>query len=233
METFILGGTKGLGLELARIAIANNMSVTIAGRTADECELVKSGSASGAYCDLEMPNPLSLFPLATAYGLIIWSAGIHHQGSFLDLDAIAIERYARNHLIGPANALARLLNENKKLKKPCHLVVIGSSSSYAIRDDQAIYGALKAGKAQLARNLGRELPNELPGSKVLLAQPGGMATPFWAGREHMAEKFMNPSDVARVIWSEMARQTESFLEIHIDRQPDKSPKLEFGSRTPG
>ena len=59
-----------------------------------------------------------------------------------------------------------------------------------------------------------------------------MATPFWHGRDRDVSGFMDPVDVARVLWDEVKRQTAPFREIHIVRQPDRSPKVEEGARLP-
>lgn len=225
-----LGGTKGLGYEMAKIAVAEGMRVTVVGRTAKACPLVTEGRALALERDLSAPHPWH-FP-DSAYDLIVWTSGIHQQGSFLDLTFEEIGHLCRVHLQGPMAAIADLLRSNRNVRQPCHLVVVGSTSAYQARDDQAVYGALKAAKAQLARNLGRELPAAVPGSKVLLASPGGMKTPFWEGREHISLNFMDPDAVARVIWNEMQSQADPFREINIIRQPDRTPKLEVGPKTP-
>ncbi|MFA5935759.1 MAG: SDR family oxidoreductase [Patescibacteria group bacterium] len=235
-NALFLGGTKGLGLEMAKLAVAEEMEVMIAGRTAKECSLVNEGKALGARIDLTDGRngiePLLYFH--RAFDVMVWSAGIHQQGSFTDLGVEDVARYTRTHFEGPVAILANFLKANKTAMKPCHLVVIGSSSAYKARADQSVYCALKAAKAQLARALGKELPGEksIPGSKVLLAHPGGMNTPFWKGREDQAVGFMDPAAVAAIIWEYMKQQTEPFCEIHIDRQSDGSAKLDVGTRMP-
>ncbi|MEK7116055.1 MAG: SDR family NAD(P)-dependent oxidoreductase [Patescibacteria group bacterium] len=232
-SALFLGGTKGLGLELARLAIGEGISATIAGRTAADCSLVRERKAKGVSIDLGSSDPSSLSIAYGAYDLLVWTAGVHAQGSFISsLPQTDFWRVCRTHLEGPIDVLTRIFSANCLQKRPCHLVVVGSTSSYRTRDDEALYGALKAAKAHLARNLGRELPREIPGSKVLLANPGGMATPFWEGREEKAVGFMDPAVVARVLWAEVRRQESSFLEIQILRQPDRSPKVEYGPRMP-
>ena len=230
-SALFLGGTKGLGLELARLAIGEGISATIAGRTAAACSLVRERGAESLPLDLANVSPTLALP-AQPFEYIVWTAGVHVQGPFASLQASKIEHACRMHVEGPIVLLTRLLRVNQARRRPCHLVVVGSTSSYRTRDDEALYGALKAAKAHLARNLGRELPREIPGSKVLLANPGGMATPFWEGREEKAVGFMNPAAVAQVLWTEVRRQETPFLEIQILRQPDRSPKVEYGPRMP-
>src|SRR3989338_8226375 len=178
-NALFIGGTKGLGHALSQLAIADLCDVSIAGRTAHKCDLVREGRAMPFIVDLESED------------MRPWVSMVQYD-----------------------------------------LIVIGSSSAYRVRTDESLYGALKAAKAQLARNLGKELPRDLPGSKVLLANPGGMATPFWDGRDRDVSSFMDPKDVARVIWDEVRRQDTPFLEIQVIRQADRSPKVEYGPRLP-
>jgi NAD(P)-dependent dehydrogenase (short-subunit alcohol dehydrogenase family) len=222
-----IGGTKGLGLELARRAYADGWGVTIAGRSALECLLVTSDCAKPFPLDLEADR-IEIPPDQGPFDLIAWVAGIYQEGSFIDLVPSEMVRLTRAHLTGPISAITELLRRNRRREKPCHLVVIGSTSSYVSRVDESYYDALKAAKAQLARALGKELPRDLPGSRVLLACPGGMATPFWEGRGRDTSRFMDPFDVAFAIWHEVQFQKTPFLEIRLLRQPDRSPKVEYG-----
>src|SRR3989338_7871974 len=230
-NALFIGGTKGLGHALSQLAIADLCDVSIAGRTAHKCDLVREGRAMPFIVDLESED-MRPWVSMVQYDVIVWAAGIYQDGAFTTLAPNQVMKCCRNHLVGPIALLTALFRSNKESARPCHLVVIGSSSAYRVRTDESLYGALKAAKAQLARNLGKELPRDLPGSKVLLANPGGMATPFWDGRDRDVSSFMDPKDVARVIWDEVRRQDTPFLEIQVIRQADRSPKVEYGPRLP-
>lgn len=227
-----LGGTKGLGLALAQCALNNGWATTIIGRTADACPLVLEGRARGVACDLEHPWTMLPASANASYDLIVWAAGVYQEGPFTGLFANDISRYCHNHLIGPVSFLSALLSRSARERHPCHVVVIGSTSAFTCRVDETLYGALKAAKAHLARGLGKELPRDIPGSKVTLANPGGMATPFWDGRLRDVSRFMDPAAVANAIWREIRSQTVPFREFRIIRQPDRSPKIEDGPQMP-
>ncbi|MEK7473247.1 MAG: SDR family oxidoreductase [Patescibacteria group bacterium] len=233
-KALFLGGSKGLGLEMAKLALDEDWKVTIAARSALECELYKkaAGGVTAMPLDLEARLIKPITHLGP-YGLIVWTAGAHQEGTLLDLHAEDIDRMVANHLAGPAKFLLPNLSKSRELKTPVQLVVVASSTSYRVRMGEGLYGAVKAAKAQFARMLGKELPESVPGSKVLLAHPGGMNTPFWDGRDQPKLKgFMDPKAVAQVIWNEMKAQITSFDEIHIDRQSGGVPKLVREIRAP-
>lgn len=234
-KALFIGGTKGLGLEMARCAINDGIRVTVLGRDADNCPLVLEerafpiARAFPIVMDLAKEHPVTSLSKLTEFDVIVWVAGIYQQGSFIDLDPADIVQHCRVQLQSPVTLISFLLKWNKERQKPCHLITIGSTSAYKSRVDETLYDGLKAAKAQLTRALGKELPRDLPGSKVTLACPGGMATPnFWNGHNQDTSKFMDPADVARVIWNETRTQTKDFHEFRVMRQPDRSAKIEHG-----
>lgn len=232
----VLGGTTGLGQEIARIAASREAGyeVTVAGRTAATCALVRDGDAIPLVMDLEARYYKETLPeSAGPYDLIVWAAGMQQRGSFVDLGVDEIRRHCRVQLESPLEILAELFKRQRKAGKPTHLIVISSTTSWRARGDEALYSALKAAQSQLARSLGVGLAKDLPGSKVLLVNPGGMATPFWKHSKEDTSKFMNPAVVATIIWFDVLRlQQETFDEIQILRQPDGTPRLERGARVP-
>ena len=243
-HALFLGGSKGLGLEMAKLALAADYKVTIMARTALNSELVQAGRAIGFNIFLDKMG-VSLEPLHTfaishePFDLIVWTAGLYQEGNILDqidpempYDDSKVQEMFRMHLEGPSITLIELLRRNREKQVSCHLVVAASSTSYKVREGEGLYGACKAGKAQLTRTLGLELPRLVPGSKVMLAHPGGMDTPFWEGRGRDTSKFMDPAAVAAALWNEVKAQDKPFDELHIDRQPDRSPKIARDVRPP-
>ena len=96
-----------------------------------------------------------------------------------------------------------------------------------------MYCALKAAKAAFTRNFARELVRDLPGSKVTLINPGGLKTPnFWKNSGQDISKFMDPNEVAKIIWNEIERQEEPFKEVNILRKSDGGHNISYGPRIP-
>ncbi|MBU1907806.1 hypothetical protein KKF59_01590 [Patescibacteria group bacterium] len=214
---------------MAKIALKEGWAITVAGRTSCACSIVVEGLAAGFLLDLEDGAPREL---SKAFDLIVWTAGAYQEGPIIGLSRGDIRSICRNHLEGPVSFLVPILQKNRELGRPVFLIVVASSSSFRVRTNEGLYGTNKAAKAQLARTLGQELPSLIPGSRVLLANPGGMATPFWDGRGRDTSGFMDSNAVAACIWDEMQSQNVPFKEIHVVRQSDKSPKVEYGARLP-
>ena len=89
-RALFLGGTKGLGLETARLALTDGMNVTIAGRTTADCALINGTTVKALPLDLKNVDPTILCALAV-YDLIVWTAGIHQQGSFIGLPDVGTD----------------------------------------------------------------------------------------------------------------------------------------------
>ncbi|OGN25684.1 MAG: hypothetical protein A3B17_02160 [Candidatus Yanofskybacteria bacterium RIFCSPLOWO2_01_FULL_45_72] len=228
----VIGGTTGLGHEIALQAETRGYVVTVSGRTALTYNFVpgndrlKFFNLDFSKDEIVLPSDLGLFDV------VFWSAGIQQKGRFVDLNYEDIRRTCRIYLENPVKIIVRLCQNQILSKRPLHLVVIGSSTSWHIRKNESLYGALKAGQSQLARTLGCELPVDIPGSKILLVQPGAMNTPFWKNDTVNMTKFMKPEAVARLIWEEVDNQKVPFREIQIIRQSDGSTKREEGARIP-
>lgn len=233
---FVLGGTKGLGFEIAKRALDGthvpDALVLVAGRTKPPITPPHMGFIPVA---LHKKRAFSLRN-AHAFDHIFITAGALRKGPLIDCIAAEIEETCRVNFSGPVAVLNDLLLRQLVAKHPCHVTIVSSISSWKCRSDEAIYGAMKAAMAQFARNLGRELPHELPGSSVLLVNPGGMKTPFWDSSSTTDTRlFMDPEQVADIIWKQALEQCASkqpFQEIQVHREPDGSPRVEHGPRAP-
>ncbi len=232
-DGLFIGGTMGLGLELAKLACKKEFKPVIAGRTAESLKGDPAFAGSNAvFAPVDVTKPQTHFMATRGYDLVAWTVGKLQKGRFSDLSIEEIAELTTVNLTGPAQLLNRVVIENVKERRPMRLIVVSSTSSWTVREDEAMYGALKAAVAQLARNLGRELPKQLPGSKVTLICPGGMATPFWTGRDIGDAKFMDPANVASLVWTCMESQDTDFREVQIFRQKDGSARVEDGARLP-
>jgi len=237
-ESLILGGTKGLGLELARESSRLGILPIICGRSVYEDSVSKNFPPGAERLSLDLADDYPDRNLnyvrrmaeegKTSY--FFWNAGIFSRKSFTLTDEKKMDIMINIHLRGPLRAI---LEFHRAQKNPYHLVVIASTSSWRLRENETIYCALKAAKAAFARNFAGELARDLPGSKVTLVNPGGLKTPnFWSESGQDISKFMEPETVAKIIWDEVRKQTEVFKEIQIIRNDDGSPRLEYGPKLP-
>jgi short-subunit dehydrogenase len=240
-HAFVLGGTKGLGHELAKKALLDGKDVTIAGRDARDCELTTSTDTKlierlrPYTVDLTASSqryPFPPFP-RTPVDFFFWNAGQRCKGALEDLSSSDIASFVEMSITRPVQILNHLFRAQRENAHPLHLIVISSVTSWRIRSDETLYGGMKAAQAQIARNLGREWPEGLPGTKVLLVHPGGMRTTFWEGSGSDTSQFLDPALVAEIIWKAVNEQTEPFQEMQVLRQVGTTiPVIEYGAKKP-
>ncbi len=236
-RAFILGGTSGLGAELAKLALGEGMNVKIAGRMANTCALAKETDPAIATrlelapCDFAAGRFGETIQHGSGYDLLVWCMGVRCKQSFIDMPSEDVERMIRLNL-APMTLLPWLLRNQRDHNRPLQVIVIGSTTAWKVRPDEAVYGALNAAKAQFTRNLGVELPRDLPGSRVLLINPAGMKTPFWDGSDTDTSKFLEPSEVARSVWGFASGQIRKFSEFRILRDAHGKLYTEYGPDLP-
>ncbi len=236
--SFILGGTKGLGLSLSLESQKRGVEPIIAGRSVDNYDVLRLFPPGLKRLAIDLNDPGTINNLWNIRDLdmsyVFWVAGIFERRSFVDTKFSEIDRMVNVHLNSPLKVLNRLHEFRFYPKpRPYHLVTIASTSSFRLRDNESLYCGLKAAKAAFTRNFAKEVIRDCPGSKVTLVNPGGLKTPnFWGKTKQDISKFMEPDVVAKLIWDEVQKQDVSFKEIQILRKDDGNPKLEYGPRLP-
>lgn len=203
-HALILGGTKGLGLEIAKQAEHRSVIPIIMGRSVSDS---RNFPETAVAFPLDISNleeiPSQLTVMLDDYphlDYIFWVAGIFERKSFWDMPFNKIKRMAAIHLLGPWKALQSILRTQK---------------------------------APFTWQLAGELFRDFPGSKVTLVNPGGMDTHnFWGASGQDTSKYMSPKVVAEIIWSQVQNQAERFKEIQILRDYEGTPRIEFDPRLP-
>lgn len=214
----ILGGTSGLGWELAQQLRAAGDRVLVLGKFYSETEfgegfaldLYKEESVHWAIDELERrlgKEPLEYF---------VWAAGFGWRGDFgdqADVRGMALVNFA-GALPFVQAVWRRMVNQATQ----SNMVVISSTSGIKSRPDEAVYVATKYAQTGLARSLGREAMRRDEPVHVALFLLGGMKTRFWQGREPKHYRHYNdPSKVATKILEELAQQTDKFHEVALPR----------------
>ncbi|MBF0145350.1 MAG: SDR family oxidoreductase [Magnetococcales bacterium] len=239
-SALLLGATKGLGLELAREGARRNLSPIIYGRSASEPNAITEIPPQAVLypIDLHSAERVQHAPLPTTpVAFFFWVAGAFHKGPLQQTEPSEIDLHTDLHFRGPVQFLRRFLRHQAE---PFHLVTIGSVSSWRLREDEALYCGLKAAQTAFTRNFAVELVRDRPGSQVTLINPGGLNIPtFWEKWESTAPDlggFLDPGQVARIIWDLTLTQTEPFRETQLmRRKPHGSgvdPIIEHHPRCP-
>ena len=241
-KAVVLGGTRGLGLEIAR-ALRDIQPIIVGSSEIDPAIKESMPYAEFVRADLRNPevaaekvlkavssNPL---PLSAFY----WVAGEYHRGPFVEEKYEKTASMTATHFLGPLSVLKAVHGfvKNQAQKTPYKLIVIGSVFVHKPGKNHATLSALKAAKANFARVFSYELSADLPGSMTLLVNPWAMQTHFFDGYEmdqKMMDKFMAPHEVARIILDQEANLPKEakppIVELTLDRGENSSIKQLIG-----
>jgi len=238
-NALVMGGTRGLGLELAKAGATRGYSVLATGRSAGGFMPIIDSVKFGKQDFTDPASPLGSVSRSLEENppnIVFWVGGIFMKQNLRQCMPGDIETLVTTHLTGPITAVSGIHASKVLAKQPYHLVVIASTSSYRIREEETVYCAAKAAKAAFARNFSRELARELPGSKTTLVNPGAMNTGFFLGTEYHGTRnmLMDPARVAGIIWEHVIGQTGPYLELNIENGQDNPsvPAVSLGPKEP-
>lgn len=217
MNALIIGGTSGLGLELAR-----NLQTP-------ECEIYVTGRRDPAdsslhyeSLDLSTPNlPQRLGELVVGLPEIhtlVYAAGYFQEGRITDLTETQIEEMINVGGRGLIYAVQALLEKQNKLDE---LVTITSTSQWTPRKLEPVYNFAKAGAAHFSN----AITEDGRVNKVLVAGPAGMNTAFWEGTDHDTDTMLDPVWVANEIMS-LREDEYSYRFAKILREPARVEVIE-------
>ncbi len=200
-KVLIVGGTSGLGQELARIYINNGWRVWVAG---GHLPRDKEIGKKSEYLSVELGDSIDiakrinwlLSQIATPVnGLdhFIYTAGYYQHGYIDDLGAQEITRMVNVGIVAPTMFLNCILRAQKQLKGG--FIAVTSMSQWTPRLHEPVYTAAKAGLAMLASSV--SLDERI--KKTLVAAPAGMNTAFWKGTDKDTNGMLEPDNVAEII----------------------------------
>ena len=214
----IVGGTSGLGLELAGMYSILGHTVFITGRKDPQRQNLKfipffieaSSDKLGEVID----HLISSLPHINT---LIYAAGFYQEGRIDTLSDEQILKMINISITTPALLVHRLKNNPGK---PLKVMFITSSSQYTPREQEPIYTAGKAGLGMLGNSLA--LDPEI--GKVLVVAPSGMNTPFW-DKEKDVSKYLDSKWVAEKI-IELSSGPFKYKFAKITREPAKVEVIE-------
>lgn len=186
----IVGGSSGVGSELARHYVAEGHTVCITGRKdphlagAQFERLAITGAEEelGPAIDRVLANFEDVHTL-------VYAAGFVQRGHIEDLDDGDLRTMVNVGLLAPMMMVQRL---KRRSAFPLKTMLITSSSQYTARELEPAYCSVKAGLGMLGASLVRDRGL----GKVLVAAPSGMRTPFWDGTDEDTETMLDPKWVA-------------------------------------
>lgn len=213
MNALIIGGTSGLGLELA-MRLTNTHKVFVTGRTDPTLDDI-------GFLPLEIDHTsrweAKIDDILESVGYVdtlIYAVGYFQDGRITDLSNDDIKTMMNVGMNAAMFTTKRLLERQERLPE---FIAITSTSQWTPRLYEPVYTAAKAGLGAYANSL--SLDERV--RKTLVAGPAGMATNFWQGTDpqtHDTSKMLDPVWVADEIMT--LRNTDAvYTFAKIMREP--------------
>jgi NAD(P)-dependent dehydrogenase (short-subunit alcohol dehydrogenase family) len=212
-KALVVGGTSGLGLEIASLLQSKHCDVVITGRKMPPDKRKTLFSALNLANENYLSDINNLLIGIGAVDILVYAAGFYQQGNLRDLPRSGIETMIRVGLTAPTMLLRSLLQYQKKLPV---FVAITSTSQWTPRADEPVYCATKAALGMLAESV------SLDGSigQTLTVGVSGMNTPFWKDTNRNTRSMLEPAWVAAQV-IDCLEDMYQYRFVKILRNPDR------------
>lgn len=212
MNTLIVGGSRGIGWELAKLYALDGDSVTVTGRKQPDQNIDRilfenlNLSTDNYIEDIE-----SLIQKLQKIDRLVFAAGYYQEGTITDLPTEEITDMVQ--VCGTAFIIATrsVLNNQAELNE---CVVITSTSQWIPRKFEPIYNFVKAGLGHFAHALSADERVK----KLLVAGPTGTKTDFHKNRNVDMSTYHEPGWVAKQI-HDYSKGDYNYKFIKILRDP--------------
>lgn len=178
----IVGGTSGIGLELAKDVIARGDQVVITGRDGDNCRAIADGlgpQASSVAVDISEPEKIAdqLKPLGRLNGLVL--AAIERDANTIrDYSIERARRLVTLKLVGYAATISALLDRLEP-SRDTGIVLFGGRAKDAPYPGSTTVSTINGGVEGMTATLALELAP----IRVNALHPGIIGdSPFWASK---------------------------------------------------
>lgn len=217
MTILIVGGSSGLGLELAKILSQDN-KVIITGRKDPRVKNINFQELN--LTGVNIPTSIDKFVKdLPPVNCLVYAAGFYQEGRVTDLSPKDIEDMidvGGRALIYFAKAL---LSKQGQLDE---LITITSTSQWTPRKLEPVYNFVKAGAGHFTNSLAEDGRIK----KVLVVGPSGMKTDFWRAIDHPEwEKFLEPTWVAKQV-DKSRSSNYRYKYVRILRDPARIEEVE-------
>lgn len=219
-NALIIGGTSGLGLEMARLFRKEGYVVWVTGRTDPKEKMIP-------FCNFDINHDVGtlslkadrIIDLTRPIHLLVYAAGFLGKGLLDNFTYSQISAMINVGLIAPALLLQKILRMQGKLPG---FIAVTSTSQWIPRKEEPVYAAVKAGLSMLAHSVSRDSRVE----KTLVAGPAGMNTRFWRSAPRSDQnELLDPAWVAAKIWESYQKDFKYRL-IRILRDPPRVESIE-------
>ncbi len=188
----VIGGTSGLGLEIAT-RLSEERPTVVTGRHDPEREVLTFHELDLA-AGPELPSRLeALFAELPRVETLVYAAGFYQEGRVDELSVEDIEQMIDVGERGLVYAVREALRRQGELNE---LITITSTSQWTPREKEPVYNLVKAGAGHFSSAAAQDPRIH----KVLVAGPAGMDTPFWDGIDRAGlGEMLDPAWVAEQV----------------------------------
>jgi short-subunit dehydrogenase len=210
-HVWITGASQGLGLAIARAALAAGARVTLTSRSAARLSAAAAGLGGAASrvvlapADVGAAGGGEAVRAAHAAGVAVHgpvdvavaNAGVNHGGRVFEaLGDAEVEAVVATNLVGVARVFAAVL-PGMRARRGGVAVAVGSLAGYRGVPGASVYGASKAGVAALVESVNVELCGS--GVRAAVVCPGFVDTPAIAALGHAKPLMMSADAAAEVV----------------------------------
>lgn len=204
----VTGGTRGIGKAIVHTLLQQNFRVITCGASAATAEALMAGFRAEAdrgdlqcfVVDVSQKAAIRQWGDTLALrslDLLVHNAGRFLPGSIASEDDGTFELMIQTNLASAYHTTRTFLPALKATKG--HIFTICSTSSLTAYPNGGSYGISKFGLLGMSKTLREELKPF--GVKVTSILPGATITDSWAGAGLPPTRFMQPEDVAAVLWN--------------------------------
>jgi 3-oxoacyl-[acyl-carrier protein] reductase len=228
----ITGGSKGIGLGIAEVLLAEKLNVVITGRSQDAIDLavdqLKSkgyDNIKGAAADVRKARDMSKAVQETirefgALDVLVANAGVGHFGSIEDLTEQQWHEVIDINLTGVFNSVKASLDELKKSKG--YIITIGSLAGTNFFAGGSAYNASKFGLAGFTQAMMLDLRHL--GINVSTIMPGSVSS-YFNGRTpgENDDWKIQPEDLGEIV-ADLLKLDARTLPSKIEVRPSQPPR---------
>lgn len=218
----VVGGTSGLGLELAKKYTKAGNKVIITGRhdpKIDQIDFIKLDLSKEPLASKIKTLIMGHYLHMWRVDVLIYAAGYYQEGTITDLSEKEIEEMINVCARGLVYFTKYLLEKQGKLNE---LITITSTSQWTPRKLEPIYNFAKSAAGHFTNALAEDGRIK----KVMVVGPSGMKTDFWRTINHPEwDKFLEPSWVVKQI-TDAQKDNYRYKYIRILRDPGRVEEVE-------
>lgn len=198
----VTGGSKGIGLAIARRFLAGGYAATVCARdpvalATARAELPQLHGITCDVTDREQRNAM-VTQLSGPPDVLVNNAGAYRPGQVHSEDDGALEAMLEANLLG-AYHLTRQLLPGMMARGSGTIVNVCSTASITPYVNGGSYCIAKHALHGFSRTLREEMKPH--GIRVVSVLPGATLTASWDGVDLPPERLMPPEDVAEMVWS--------------------------------